>query len=122
MLGCTPTKTMIASAKTAYTVNGSAKYGILTNGFRVDMNVIHSRKQKVVESFRNGSQNGLEKTENLELIFGLASFTGERKMKVVLSKGGEEEITADKIFIDTGSHPSIPDIEGLKQVIIHLHR
>ncbi len=114
-VGCTPTKTMIASAKTAYTVKGAAKYGILTNGFRVDMNVIHSRKQKVVESFRNGSQNGLEKTENLELIFGLASFTGERKMKVVLSKGGEEEITADKIFIDTGSHPYIPDIEGLNE-------
>ncbi len=114
-VGCTPTKTMIASAKTAYTVNGSAKYGILTKGFRVDINVIHSRKDKVVESFRNGSQNGLEKTENLELIFGLASFTGERKMKVVLSKGGEEEITADKIFIDTGSHPSIPDIEGLNE-------
>jgi pyruvate/2-oxoglutarate dehydrogenase complex dihydrolipoamide dehydrogenase (E3) component len=114
-VGCTPTKTMIASAKTAYTVKGSAKYGILTDGFRVDMNVIHSRTDKVVESFRNGSQNGLEKTENLELIFGLASFTGERKMKVVLSKGGEEEITADKIFIDTGCHPSIPDIEGLNQ-------
>ena len=114
-VGCTPTKTMIASAKTAYTVKGSAKYGILTDGFRVDMNVIHSRTDKVVESFRNGSQNGLEKTENLELIFGLASFTGERRMKVVLSKGGEEEITADKIFIDTGCHPSIPDIEGLNQ-------
>lgn len=114
-VGCTPTKTMIASAKTAYTVKGSAKYGILTDGFRVDMNVIHSRTDKVVESFRNGSQNGLEKTENLELIFGLASFTGERRMKVVLSKGGEEEITADKIFIDTGCHPSIPYIEGLNQ-------
>ena len=114
-VGCTPTKTMIASAKTAYTVNGSAKYGILTNGFRVDMNVIHSRKDKVVESFRNGSQSGLEKTENLELIFGLATFIGEKKMKVVLNNGGEEEITADKIFIDTGAHPSIPYIEGLNE-------
>lgn len=114
-VGCTPTKTMIASAKTAYSVKGSAKYGILTEGFRVDMNVIHSRKDKVVESFRNGSQRGLEKTENLELIFGLASFTGEKKIKVVLKNGGEEEITADKIFIDTGSHPAIPDIEGLNE-------
>ena len=114
-VGCTPTKTMIASAKVAYTVSQSAKYGIVANEFRVDMDVIHARKSRVVESFRNGSQKGLEKTENLELIFGLASFAGEKKLKVVLNNGGERYITADKIFIDTGSHPHTPNIDGLNE-------
>ncbi len=114
-VGCTPTKTMIASAKTLYTVSKAADFGVHINDYNIDINKVLSRKNEVVESFRNGSQAGLEKTENLELIFGSASFVGEKRVKVLLNDGGEEQITADKIFIDTGSHPTIPAIEGLNE-------
>ena len=114
-VGCTPTKTMIASAKVAYSVAKAKEYGVITNKFKINIATILDRKNKVVESFRVNSQKGLEKTKNLDLIFGTASFIGDKKIKVDLNKGGELEITADHFFIDTGGRPSIPDIEGLKE-------
>jgi dihydrolipoamide dehydrogenase len=114
-VGCTPTKTMIASAKIAYTIEQATKYGVHTQGCTINMQEILERKNKVVESFRKGAQKGLEETENLELIFGTASFVGEKTLKVILNDGGEEEIKGDKIFIDVGTRPNIPSIKGLKE-------
>src|SRR4051794_14774049 len=114
-VGCTPTKTMIASAKVAYTVANARKYGVLAKANGINIKTVLSRKKEVVESFRNGSQNRLEHTDNLELLFGNASFTGEKKIKVVLHDGGEEEMTANHIIIDSGTRPAIPEIEGLEE-------
>src|ERR1035437_7611140 len=114
-VGCTPTKTMIASAKVAYAVVKAKEYGVMTNKFKINIATILARKNKVVESFRVSSQKGLEKTKNLDLIFGTASFIGDKKIKVDLNNGKEQEITADHFFINTGGRPSIPDIEGLKE-------
>ena len=114
-IGCTPTKTMIASAKVAYTVANARKYGVFAKANGIDIKTVLLRKKEVVESFRNGSQNRLEQTDNLDLIFGAAAFVGEKKIKVMLNDGGEEEMTANYFFIDTGTRPAIPDIEGLKE-------
>ncbi|MBC7757488.1 MAG: mercuric reductase [Phormidesmis sp. FL-bin-119] len=114
-VGCTPTKTMIASAKTAYTVTQAIKYGVETTGLKINIDTILARKDKIVKSFRNGSQLGLEHTENLELLFGTASFIGEKKLQVLLNDGGEVQLTADKIFIDTGTSAAIPAIAGLTE-------
>lgn len=114
-VGCTPTKTMIASAKTAYTVTQAEKYGVETTGLKINIDTILARKDKIVKSFRNGSQLGLEHTENLEVIFGTASFIGEKKLQVLLNDGGEVQLTADKIFIDTGTSAAIPAIAGLTE-------
>ena len=115
--GCTPTKTLIASAHAAYWAAGkSAELGIHIEEYRLDFKQIIQRKDAVVASFREGSQQGLTKTANLELIFGEAVFTGSKMLAVTLTEGGKTEITADKIFIDTGTRPRIPDIAGLEQV------
>lgn len=114
-VGCTPTKTMVASAKVAYATTQADKYGVVNNGYSLDIEKVLCRKNEIVESFRVGSLEGLEQTENLELIFGTASFNGEKKIKVALNEGGEEELSADKIFIDAGTHPTIPKVEGLQE-------
>src|SRR3954454_20594414 len=98
--GCTPTKTMIASAKAAYTVANARALGIIINDYSIDIETVHERKRKVVENFRNGSQQGLEKTENLTLFFGTASFVDKKKLHVELEGGKTEIITADKIFLN----------------------
>lgn len=113
--GCTPTKTMIASAKTAYMITKAGSLGIEANGFRVNMPAVVERKAKVVESFRNGSQKGLESTENLSLFFGEASFEDKKRVRIALREGGTEAITADKIFINTGARPAVPPVEGLEE-------
>jgi dihydrolipoamide dehydrogenase len=114
--GCTPTKTMIASAKAAYAIANANSLGVITSNYKVDINAIIARKTKVVESFRDGSRKGLEKTENLTLIFGTASFIEKKKLHIELKDGTTEIISADKIFIDVGARPSVPDIEGLEKV------
>jgi pyruvate/2-oxoglutarate dehydrogenase complex dihydrolipoamide dehydrogenase (E3) component len=115
-VGCTPTKTMIASAKIAYDISKAAEFGIHVGTATVDIKKVLARKDKVVESARSGSQKGLETTDNLELIFGTATFTGAKEIKVAFNNGGEETFTADHIFINAGARPVIPAIEGLSEI------
>ena len=87
--GCTPTKTMVASGRVAYLARRGADYGVRTGEITVDMKRVRERKRAIVDSFRNGSQGRIEKTKNLELIFGDAEFTAERSLKVRKADGGE---------------------------------
>jgi pyruvate/2-oxoglutarate dehydrogenase complex dihydrolipoamide dehydrogenase (E3) component len=114
--GCTPTKTMVASARVAYLARRGADYGVHAENLRIDMERVRLRKRDIVNSFRNGSQSRLEKTANLDLIFGEARFTGKKSLAVRLNDGGERELTGEKIFINAGARPSVPLIEGLKEV------
>src|SRR6202011_2421758 len=54
--GCTPTKTMVASARVAYLARRAADYGVHTGPISIDMTVVRKRKRDIVESFRSGSQ------------------------------------------------------------------
>src|SRR5512143_1653835 len=53
--GCTPTKTMVASARVAYLARRSADYGVETGSVRIDMGKVRQRKRDMVTSFRGGS-------------------------------------------------------------------
>src|SRR5436309_1927527 len=53
-VGCTPTKTMVASARVAYLSRRAADYGVHTGPVEVAMNEVRQRKQAIVESFRDG--------------------------------------------------------------------
>src|SRR6516162_8273047 len=97
--GCTPTKTMVASGRVAYLVRRGADYGVHTGELRIDMERVRQRKREIVASFRDGSQGRIEKTPNLDLIFGEARFTGPRSISVQLRDGGQRELTADRFFI-----------------------
>jgi pyruvate/2-oxoglutarate dehydrogenase complex dihydrolipoamide dehydrogenase (E3) component len=114
--GCTPTKTMVASGRVAYLTHRAIDYGVRTGPISVDMGRVRQRKRGVVNSFRNGSQKRLEKTANLELIFGDASFTGHKSLQVRLKDGGLQAVTAERIFINAGTRASRPPIEGLDRV------
>ncbi|MGI4727782.1 MAG: mercuric reductase [Janthinobacterium lividum] len=113
--GCTPTKALIGSARNAFMATRT-DLGVITTDFKVDFAAIMERKDGIVEKSRNGGQKGLEEIENLDLIFGDASFTGKKTLKIKLNAGGEEELTADLIFIDTGAKATIPKIEGIESV------
>ena len=114
--GCTPTKTMVASARVAYLARRGADYGVHTGELRIDLAKVRERKRAIVESFRNGNQSRIEKTKNLELIFGEAEFTGPKTILVRKKGGGQVSLTADKFFINAGCRPAVPKIEGLDRV------
>jgi len=114
--GCTPTKTMVASARVAYLALRGADYGVQTGPVSVDLKRVRQRKRDSVNSFRDGSQSRIEKTANLDLIFGIASFTGPRTLLVRRKDSSEHTLAADKIFINAGTRASRPPLEGLNQV------
>lgn len=114
--GCTPTKTMVASARVAYLAIRGADYGVHTGDIRVDLERVRKRKRDIVDAFRTRNEAGIEHTPNLELIFGEASFTGARTVLIRLRDGGQRILRGEKIFINAGARPAVPPIDGLKNV------
>lgn len=114
-VGCTPTKTMVASARVAYLARRASDYGVHTGTVAVNMKEIRERKQRIVESFRKGGTRAIEKN-GVSLIKGEAGFLDARTIQVRLNEGGTLELTSDLIFINTGCRPSLPALEGLQSV------
>jgi pyruvate/2-oxoglutarate dehydrogenase complex dihydrolipoamide dehydrogenase (E3) component len=113
--GCTPTKTMIASAKVAYLDHRSADYGVENGPVTIDMTKVRKRKREIVESFRGGGERRL-RIAGVDLIPGEASFAAPRELEVRLSEGGTLRLTADNVFINVGARPVNPPVEGLDGV------
>lgn len=111
--GCTPTKTMVASARVAHLARRGADYGVRTGPITIDMETVRRRKREIVETFRSGSESGVKETPNLDFLKGEARFTGPKAVSVRLEDGAERALTADNIFINTGARPTIPKIDGL---------
>ncbi|QBQ54316.1 mercuric reductase [Nitrosococcus wardiae] len=114
--GCTPTKTMVASARVAHLVGRAGDYGVRTGSVSMDMTKVRERKRALVERFRSGSEKGLESTNHLDLIRGEAAFVDSNTVRVQKPKGEIEQLSAELIVINTGLQPALPPIEGLKEV------
>jgi pyruvate/2-oxoglutarate dehydrogenase complex dihydrolipoamide dehydrogenase (E3) component len=114
--GCTPTKTLVASARVAYLARRGADYGVHTGNIQIEMERVRQRKRDIVTSFRNGTRARIEATANLELILGEASFTGPKSVLVKLQDGGQRVLTSPRIFINAGARPSAPALDGLQDV------
>ncbi|MBD3217671.1 MAG: FAD-containing oxidoreductase [candidate division Zixibacteria bacterium] len=112
--GCTPTKTMLASARVAYLAKRGLDFGVETGDVRVDLKKVRDRKRQIVSSFRSGIEKRLEH-DNIDLIRGQAEFISSNETKV-LNADGETLISGKKIFINTGTRPSVPPIEGIDGV------
>jgi dihydrolipoamide dehydrogenase len=114
--GCTPTKTMVASARVAYLTRRANDYGVRQNGdLTVDMAIVRQRKRDIVDSFRGGSEKRLERS-GVTLLSGEGRFTGTHTIEVKLNDGSTEQIEADKIFINTGASPAPLQIPGIENV------
>ena len=95
--GCTPTKTMVASARVAHLAHRAADYGVRTGDLSIDLERVRKRKRDIVDMFRSGSERRVEETENLELIRGRAAFTGPRRLEVTSAGGGRRELVAETV-------------------------
>ncbi|GHO79656.1 mercuric reductase [Ktedonobacter sp. SOSP1-85] len=115
-VGCTPTKTMVASARVAYLARRGSEYGVHTGPISVDLQDVLQRKQGIVEGARKGHQNLLTAAQGLDLLRGEAHFTAPKTLEVSLQDGETREITAPLIVIDTGDRPAPPTIEGVESI------
>jgi pyruvate/2-oxoglutarate dehydrogenase complex dihydrolipoamide dehydrogenase (E3) component len=114
--GCTPSKTMVASAKVAYLDRRSADYGVHNGHVAVDMTEVRQRKRDIVENFRKRNEQRLEDAENLDLQMGEAHFTGPKQLEVRLDGGDTIQLTAENVFINVGARPGGVPVEGIETV------
>ena len=117
--GCTPTKTMVASAKIAYHARRQAEYGVSNSsggGVTVDMSVVRKRKRDIVDSFRGGSERRLEEAENVSVVRGKAKFVGLKEVEVHLPAGEVEKLKAEWVFVNVGCRPAPLIIPGADAV------
>ena len=115
--GCTPTKTMIASARIAYLARRGADYGVGTGPVTVDMAKIRERKRDIVKEFREGTEKKIASFDSLTLIYGSAKFTGPKSVEVAPNGGGETHtLSAPLVVINAGARATVPKIEGLESV------
>jgi len=105
--GCTPTKTLIASAKVAHMAKNAQAYGILIDEGRitVDMKKVKERKDKIVKQSNTGVEHWMKHTKNLEVYEGHARFTSNKVVEI----DGAEQIGADHIFINVGGRALVLD-------------
>ncbi|MCL4798751.1 MAG: mercuric reductase [Burkholderiales bacterium] len=115
--GCTPTRTMIASARIAHLARRAADYGVRTGHVAVDMRAVRDRNRTLVDRFNRQSEDRqLEAQDGLELVRGEARFTGPRAVEVATDGGAARRLSAAVIVIDTGQRPAVPPIDGIDAV------
>lgn len=108
--GCIPTKTLVASARTAHVARRAAEYGVTTGPVTVDMKAVKARKDKLVEASKTGLADWIGATANLTLVWGEARFTGPRRIAVA-----GQEYEAARVFLNVGARPVVPDWPGIGQ-------
>ncbi len=110
--GCMPTKTLVASARTAHVARRAADYGVMIGGpVSVDMAKVKARADTVSGNARAGVEKWLRGMERLTVLTGQAVFEGPKTIRV-----GEEILTAERIFINVGGRVRVPDLPGVDAV------
>jgi len=117
-VGCTPTKTMIASGDIAYRVKRAADFGVETGDVSISMPKIRERKRANVRTWREGSEKSLHDAAGVTLLMGEARFTAPHQLHVTMNDGGEREISAETIVINAGERPRPLTIDGADTVPI----
>jgi pyruvate/2-oxoglutarate dehydrogenase complex dihydrolipoamide dehydrogenase (E3) component len=110
--GCTPTKTLIASARAAWSARHAADFGVtITGPVAVDMKAVKARKDAIVAASVHSLTTWLDGLENLEVIRGTGRFVSAREVAV-----GKRRLSAERIFINVGGTATIPNWPGLSDV------
>jgi pyruvate/2-oxoglutarate dehydrogenase complex dihydrolipoamide dehydrogenase (E3) component len=110
-VGCTPTKTLVASARAAHMARHAADYGVLVEGIpRVDMARVKARMDAVVLQSSDGVREWLHATPGLTVIDGHARFIDHHAIAV-----NGTTLEAPQIFINVGGRAAVPDIPGLAE-------
>jgi pyruvate/2-oxoglutarate dehydrogenase complex dihydrolipoamide dehydrogenase (E3) component len=111
-IACMPSKNVIHTAKVASLIGRHQEFGIETGPIAVNMAGVYARKRKMVDDLMK-MQLGQYQASGAELIWGNARFTGPRTLQVALCDGGERTLAAERVFVNVGTHATIPAIPGL---------
>lgn len=109
--GCTPTKALVASAKSIYVAGRGEEFGFSTGPIEINYARIRERMNGIRNGSKDGLTNWMESSPNVTLIREWGKFEGPKQIRV-----GEEVIEGKKIYINVGTRPFVPPIKGIKEV------
>ena len=109
--GCTPTKTLIASAKAAHHARRSDAYGVRTGEVTVDGPAVLRRVDQVRRDSREGLTRFLESDERITLLRGRGRFVGPRRVQV-----GDRTIEGGTVHLNVGTRARVPEVPGIEDV------
>jgi pyruvate/2-oxoglutarate dehydrogenase complex dihydrolipoamide dehydrogenase (E3) component len=109
--GCTPTKTMVASAQVAHYARHAERWGVRAANVSVDLKKVVDRKSQIVSQFRGGIERKIQQGKNLHLHRGQARFLDAHRLRV-----GDQVLEGERIFINTGARVAVPPVDGLDAV------
>jgi pyruvate/2-oxoglutarate dehydrogenase complex dihydrolipoamide dehydrogenase (E3) component len=109
--GCTPTKTLVASAYAAHTARRGGDYGIATGPITVDMKAVAARRESIVAPSRDGVEKSLRSNANVTVFLGTGSFESPTAVRV-----GDDLLEAKQIFLNVGARANIPNLPGVHAV------
>jgi pyruvate/2-oxoglutarate dehydrogenase complex dihydrolipoamide dehydrogenase (E3) component len=113
--GCTPTKTMVASARITYLARRAAEYGVITSDIAVNMARVRERKRSIVADFRSSGERSLGQA-GVTFVAGEARLRDPHTVVVREQDGAERSLSADLIIINVGARPVKPDLPGLDDI------
>lgn len=117
-VGCTPTKSYVASARAAHVARHAAELGVQVNGpVSVDLAAVKARKDRIIGQSRDGVEKWLRATDNVTVFNGHARFAGAHTL-ALSGPNGEAltELSADEIFLNTGTRAIVPALEGVERI------
>ncbi|MBD2721551.1 mercuric reductase [Hymenobacter armeniacus] len=112
--GCAPTKALLASAQRAHHVRTAGALGIKAPEPEVDFPAVIERMHRLRQNSRDSLHRKLtEDRDGITLVRGRARFTAPHSLHIALVGGGEQQLTAPLVFINTGTTAAVPDLDGL---------
>lgn len=114
-VACIPTKTMVASAKLLHHVNHGDQFGLSVKNGGEQIKGVIDRKRRVVKGMVDTHKLLFGSTPNMQFILGIAKFVDHKVVEVSTIDGGTRRLTADRIVINTGSAPMVPNTPGLAE-------
>lgn len=111
-IACMPSKNVIHSAEVASLFRRAAEFGIETQPFSISMEGVRDRKRKMVEASVK-YHLARYKDSGADLILGEGRMTGPRMLEVRTTDGGTRRLATDRLFLNLGTHATIPDVPGL---------
>src|ERR1700730_8463527 len=109
-VACIPTKTFIASARLIHSIRRAAEFGIKLEGVSVDWLGVRNRVEEVVSEMRALNLKNFTSLPSLNFILGTGRFLGPQRIEVAQNDGVVRQLSSNRIFIDTGTRPAIPDL------------
>jgi pyruvate/2-oxoglutarate dehydrogenase complex dihydrolipoamide dehydrogenase (E3) component len=109
--GCTPTKTLVASAYAAHLARRAMDFGVKVGPVGIDFAAVMARKNAVVGNSRSHLTTWLQGMENCTVVRGHARFLSPTTIQV-----GDDVLEAERFFINAGGRAVLPDFPGRDQV------